>query len=196
LDTGLPDINRMPGLDIQANRRAAKWTPAALAGRALWGLAQPLFAWSPRICWSWRNSLLRLFGARIGAQVHIHPSVRIAVPWNLDIGDHAAVGDRAILYSLGPISIGEGTCVSQYAHLCAGTHDHRRADFPLVKAPIVIEDGVWICADAFVGPDVRVASHAIVAARAVVTRDVPAWTIVGGHPAVTIGPRPPLETDQ
>lgn len=179
-------------IDIAANRRARKWSSAELAGRALWECLGFAFAWSPRQLWGWRNLLLRTFGARIGPDVHIHPSVRIAVPWNLEIGARSAVGDRAVLYSLGPIEIGADVTISQHAHLCAGTHDHRRADLPLVKATIRIGDGAWICADAFVGPDVNVGDHAIVAARAVAVKDVEPWMMVGGNPAHAIGPRQPL----
>jgi putative colanic acid biosynthesis acetyltransferase WcaF len=184
------------GLDIAANRQARKWSPRALVGRGLWEMFGFAFAWSPRQFWGWRNGLLRLFGARIGRGVHIHPSVRIAVPWNLAVGDHAAVGDGAILYSLGAITLGPRVTVSQHAHLCAGTHDHRRADLPLVKAPITVGEGAWICADAFVGPGVVVGDHAIVGARAVAVGEVAPWTIVGGNPARRIAERPPLEPAQ
>jgi putative colanic acid biosynthesis acetyltransferase WcaF len=133
--------------------------------------------------------LLRLFGARVGRAVHIYPSVRITIPWNLAIDDHSAVGDRALLYSLGPITIGERVTISHQAQLCAGTHDYRKADFPLLKPPIVIEGGAWICADAFVGPGVTIGANAIVAARAVATKDVASGMIVGGNPARSIKPR-------
>jgi putative colanic acid biosynthesis acetyltransferase WcaF len=177
-------------LDIAANRSARKWSSRELAGRALWALAQPAFVWSPRLLWGWRNALLRLFGARIGADVHIHPSVRIAVPWRLEVGDFTALGDRVVVYSLGQVRIGKAVTVSQHAHLCAGTHDHRLTTFPLVKAPISVGDGAWICADAFVGPGVTVGEHAIVAARAVAVRDVEPWAIVAGNPARRVGARP------
>jgi putative colanic acid biosynthesis acetyltransferase WcaF len=180
-------------LDIAANRRARKWSASELAGRALWETFGFVFAWSPRQLWGWRVVMLRLFGARIGQGVHIHPSVRIAVPWNLEVGDHTAVGDGAILYNLGIITLGPNVTVSQFAHLCAGTHDHRRSDLPLVKAAITVGDGAWICADAFVGPDVNVGEFAIVGARAVAVSDVAPWTIVAGNPARAIGERPRLE---
>lgn len=180
-------------LDIAANRRARKWTPAELAGRALWEGLGFAFAWSPRQLWDWRNLMLRAFGARIGPGVHIHPSVRIAVPWNLEVGARSAVGDRAVLYNLGQITIGADVTISQHAHLCAGTHDYRRADLPLIKAAIRVGDGAWICADAFVGPDVTVGHHAVVAARAVAVKDVEPSMIVAGNPARPIGARPPLE---
>lgn len=188
-----PDSSARPvgaALDISANRSARKWSRRALAGRVLWSLAQPLFAWSPRLCWSWRRMLLRAFGARIGAEVQVHPSVRIAIPWNLSIGDQASVGDGAILYALGPIRIGRQATVSQYAHLCAGTHDFTRPDMALVKQPIAVGDGAWICADAFVGPGVSIGAGAVLGARAVAVKDVPAGVIAVGNPARPVRRRP------
>ncbi|MGI9351902.1 MAG: putative colanic acid biosynthesis acetyltransferase [Rhizobiaceae bacterium] len=173
-------------MDVQSNRAARKWTRRENAGRVLWALAHPLFAWSPRPFWGWRRALLRLFKAKIGNDVHVYPTVRITIPWNLSIADGSAVGDRVILYALGPIALGRATTVSQNSHLCAGSHDYRRADRPLTKPPITIGDRVWICADAFVGPNVNIGDGAIVGARAVVIKDVTAQTIVAGNPAVEI----------
>jgi putative colanic acid biosynthesis acetyltransferase WcaF len=170
-------------LDIAANRAARKWSSRELVGRLLWQLAYPLFAWSPRPFWGWRRALLRLFGAEIGREVHICPSVRIAIPWNLSIGRQSSVGDRAILYALGPITLAERVTVSQGAHLCAGTHDHRDPAMPLLKPPIAVEQDAWVCADAFVGPGVRVGARAIVGARCVVMRDVEPDAIMTGNPA-------------
>ncbi|MEO1159084.1 MAG: acetyltransferase [Pseudomonadota bacterium] len=170
-------------MDVHSNRAARKWTRRENLGRVLWALAHPLFAWSPRPFWAWRRTLLRLFRARIGRNVHVYPSVRIAIPWNLSIDEGSAVGDRAILYALGPITLGRATTVSQNSHLCAGSHDYSRADRPLTKPPITIGDSVWICADAFVGPDVSIGDGAIVGARAVVVRNVSAKTMVAGNPA-------------
>lgn len=183
--------DRLP--DIVANRRASKWSKRELAARAVWEVLRgPLFAWTPRPLWGWRRSILRLFGASIGRQVHVHPTVKITIPWNVCIGDEAAVGDYAIIYSLGPISIGERATISQNAHLCAGTHDYRRSNMPLLKPPIAIGAGVWVCADAFVGPGVTIGAQSIVGARAVVTKDVPARVIVVGNPARIVAPRPAM----
>src|SRR5262249_30054014 len=146
----LESVNR-PMLDIAANRRGAKWSRREMAGRVLWLLVHPLFAWSPRPLWAWRRFLLRCFGASIGQHVRVHPTVQIEIPWNLSIGAEPAVGAGAILYALGPITLAERVTVSQGAHLCAGTHDYRDPTMPLLKIPINIGDGVWVCADAFVG---------------------------------------------
>ena len=175
--------------DIEANRAAVKWTFGEKVGRVLWGLLRPLFRWSPRPCWCWRNTLLRLFGARIGKRVHVDPSVRIWIPWKLEIGDDAAVGFDALLYNLGMLTIGARATVSQRAHLCGGSHDYRSATMDLIKAPITIGEEAWICADAFVGPGVKVGRGAVVGARAVVVKDVGDGAVVAGNPAINVGKR-------
>lgn len=180
------------GTDISSNRAARKWSRTELAGRMLWALATPLFRFSPRILWGWRRALLSAFGAKIGREAHIYPSVRITNPWNIEIGDQAAVGDHAILYALGPIRIGQRATISQYVHLCAGTHDYTDSSMPLLKLPIVIANDAWVCADAFVGPGVTVGARSIVGARAVATKDVPDNVIACGNPARLIKHRPPL----
>lgn len=173
----------MKKLDVTANRKAAKWNWRIQGARVLWGAAQPLFRFSPRPLWGWRCLLLRAFGARIGRQVHIYPSARITMPWHLVIGDLAAVGDGAILYALGQISIGTRATVSQGAHLCAGSHDVSSAHRPLIKLPIVIGDDAWVAAEAFVGPGVTLGDGAILGARGVAMRDIPARAIFAGNPA-------------
>ncbi len=179
----------MNGMDIDANRRARKWSRKSLAVRAGWALASPLFRFSPRPLWGVRRALLRLFGARVGRGVHLYPTVRIVIPWTLSLGDRVAVGDRAILYGLGPITVGPDATISQGAHLCAGSHDFRDPAMALLKPPIDIGAGAWICAEAFVGPGVTVGEMAVVGARAVVVRDVPASTVVAGNPAKCVGER-------
>lgn len=130
--------------------------------------------------------MLRAFGAHVGRDVHIYPTVRIAMPWNLSLGEGCAVGDHAILYALGPIKLGSRATVSQYAHICAGTHDTMSADRILLKPPITIGADAWIAADAFVGPGVTVGTGAVIGARAVVMKDVGQGHVVVGNPAKTI----------
>ena len=168
---------------VSRNRAAQKWTRKELVGRALWGLVQPVFRFSPRPLWGWRRWLLRRFGAQIGANVHVFPSARVAIPWTLTLRDSSAIGDHAVLYSLGPITVGERATVSQYAQLCAGSHDWRDPAMPLLKPPISIGDDVWVCANAFIGPGVTIEDGAIVGACAVVMKDVPTNAIMAGNPA-------------
>lgn len=175
--------------DVASNRAALKWSTKAKIGRVLWAFLRPLFRFSPRPLWGWRRMLLRAFGAKVGAHAHIYPTVRVTIPWNLDIGEACAIGDHAILYALGPIRIGRQATISQYAHLCAGTHDWRDPAMPLVKASLVVGDDAWVCADAFVGPGVTIGKKAIVGARAVAMKDVEPATIVAGNPAKRIKSR-------
>jgi putative colanic acid biosynthesis acetyltransferase WcaF len=178
-----------PAADPKA-RHVSPWTPREKLGRALWYATEAtLFRFSPRTLHRWRNWLLRRFGARVHPSARIRRTVTIEVPWNLTIGADTVIGDRAILYCLGPVTIGARVLVSQYAHLCAGTHDHTRPDLPLLKPPIVLEDDVWVAADAFIGPGVTVGQGTVVGARASVFRDLPPWKICVGNPAVPVKDR-------
>jgi putative colanic acid biosynthesis acetyltransferase WcaF len=178
-----------PRLDVAANRRHRNYGRRERVGRVLWALARPFFRWSPRPCHGWRRGLLRLFGARVGREVHVHPDAEVTLPWNLEIGDHAAVGPRARIYDLGPVRIGRAATVSQDAYLCGGTHDVEDPEMRLLRLPVVVEDQAWVAAGAFVGPGVTVGEGSVVGARAVVTKDVSPWTIVAGNPARPIGAR-------
>lgn len=176
-------------VDVAANRAAARYTRAQNLRRVLWALCTPLFRLSPRPFFGWRRMLLRAFGARVGAQAHVYPSTRVTMPWNLELGAWSSLGEDVLVYNLGGVTIGERVTVSLRAHLCAGSHDYTRPDFPLLMLPIHLADQSWICADAFVGPSVSVGEGAVVAARAVAVKDVAAWTIVAGNPAQPVGRR-------
>ncbi|HKK17786.1 MAG TPA: putative colanic acid biosynthesis acetyltransferase [Opitutales bacterium] len=176
-------------LDIQSNRKAAKYSRKELCLRVLWGFGKLAFKFSPRPCFGFRRWLLRCFGAKVGNRTNIYPSALIYYPWNLEIGEDSAIGEWALVYNLGLVRIGSRTTISQRVHLCAGTHDYTDPAMPLIKPPIVIDDEVWICADVFVGPDVTVEGRAIVAAASVVVKDVETGAIVGGNPAKFIKDR-------
>jgi putative colanic acid biosynthesis acetyltransferase WcaF len=173
-------------LDINSNRAAAKYSRKELFLRVLWGFGKLAFRLTPRPCFALRRSLLRLFGAKVGANVNIYPSALIYYPWNLEIGDDSSIGEWALVYNLGSVRIGKRTTISQRVHLCAGTHDYRDPTMPLLKPPISIGDEVWVCADAFIGPAVKIEQRAIVAAASVVVKNVSAALVVGGNPARVI----------
>jgi len=94
-----------------------------------WAVQATLFAWSPQVLYRWRAFLLRLFGAKIGKNVVIRPSVKITYPWKLTLGDYAWVGDEVNLYTLGEITIGAHSVISQKSYLCTGSHDHASQHF-------------------------------------------------------------------
>lgn len=158
--------------------------------RATWGLAYwLLFRPTPGFCRGWRAALLRLFGAKMGPGAMVRPSARVWAPWNLEMGERAAIAEGVIVYNMAPIRIGRKATVSQYSHLCAGTHDFESPNFQLYALPIVVGDEAWVCADSFLGPGVTVGEGAVVGARSVVTKDVPPWTVCAGNPCKPIRER-------
>jgi putative colanic acid biosynthesis acetyltransferase WcaF len=172
------------------NRHQSPWTFKQKLGRAAWGVVQgTLFRCSPHNFYGWRAMLLRMFGAKLANDVRIRRSVRIEVPWHLQIGEHTAIGDFAILYSLGTITIGKYVTISQYAHLCAGTHETKTRAMALLRPPIKLGDDVWIATDAFVGPGVTIGDRTILGARASAFSDLPADSIAVGNPAKVIKAR-------
>ena len=133
--------------------------------------------------------MLKCFGAKIEWSSHVYSSVNIWAPWNLEIGANSSLGPKVDCYNQGKISIGSNTVISQKSYLCASTHDYTKIDFSLILKPIAIGSGVWIAADAFIGPGVCIEDNAVVAARSVVIKNVAKNTIVGGNPAKLIKSR-------
>ena len=160
--------------------------------RWLWALVQAtVFRWSPRPLHGFRARLLKLFGADIPApgQVVVFPTVRVTYPWRLTLEPRSMIGRHVVVYNLGPITLKRGANISQFCHLCAGTHDFNRWSMPLVTAPIVIGENAWVGADVFVGPGVTIGELAVVGARAVVIRDLPPRMICVGSPCRPIKER-------
>jgi putative colanic acid biosynthesis acetyltransferase WcaF len=79
--------------------------------------------------------------------------------------------------------------VSQYAHICAGTHDYTDRRFPLIRDPVVIGADAWIGADAFVGPNVKIGRLSVLGARSSVYKDMEPETVYVGNPARAIKKR-------
>lgn len=125
----------------------------------------------------------------MGKHCHIYPKVKIWAPWNLVVEDEGSAGDDVNLYSMAQISIGRRAVVSQGAHLCTGTHDYEDPAFQLYASPIHIGAEAWICTEAFIGPGVSVGEGAVIGARSVAMKDMPAWTVCAGQPCRVIKPR-------
>jgi putative colanic acid biosynthesis acetyltransferase WcaF len=153
--------------------------------RLVWLCAWTLLArWTPYfVARRWRVGLLRLFGMKDRGNVAFYPSVRVWAPWNLALGSFVAIDDNVNLYSAAKITIGTKVAISREAYICTASHDITKANRPLVVAPITIGPQAWIGARAIVLPGVTVGEGAVVAAVAVVTKDVPPRTVVAGNPA-------------
>nr|WP_082409672.1 putative colanic acid biosynthesis acetyltransferase [Methylomonas koyamae] len=158
-----------------------------LIWNTIWWL---FFRTTPRWCLnSWRIFLLKLFGAKLGVGNRVSPSCFVWAPWNLEMGDYSVLADDVDCYNMARIKLGSKVAISQRTYLCTGTHDISSLTRPLVTKPISIGDHVWVCAEAFVSPGVKIGNGAVVAARSVVTKDVAEWSVVAGNPAVFIKPR-------
>ncbi len=127
--------------------------------------------WCPKAL---RPLLLKAFGAQIGERVFIRHRVRVLWPWKLSIGDDSWIGEDVWLLNLEPITVGKDVCLSQGAFLCTGSHDARSASFEYDNGPIDVEAGAWVAAQAIVLRGTTIGVGAVVGARAVVTRDLPA----------------------
>jgi putative colanic acid biosynthesis acetyltransferase WcaF len=169
--------------------------PKGFRGRSaftvqLWWIIQDtLFRLSPQAFFGWRASLLRLFGARLGRNVRIRPTVRVNFPWKLSIGDNVWVGDDCIFYNLAQIRLGSNVALAHSVYLCTGLHDYTRIEFPIEAAPINVEDEVWLTNDIFVGPGVTVGRGCVVGTRSSVLHDLPPGMVCYGSPAKPAKPR-------
>ncbi len=101
------------------------------------------------------------------------------------IGERTRIGISNVL--IGPVTIGNDVMFAQNVVLSGLNHGYEDVSLPpslqkVETKPIVVEDEVWIGANAVVTAGVTIGKHAIVAAGCVVVKDVPAYSIVGGNP--------------
>ena len=136
--------------------------------------------------YSLKKLLLIWFGASIGEGLVIKPKVRIKYPWRLSIGNHCWIGESVWIDNLEDVSIGNNVSISQGAMLLTGNHDYTRSDFAYRLGKIHIDDGVWIGAKSVVCPGVRCASHSILTVNSVANKNLNAWSIYAGNPAIFI----------
>jgi putative colanic acid biosynthesis acetyltransferase WcaF len=147
-----------------------------------WFVHALLFRGSPQFAYRFRAGILRIFGAKIGSGVLIRPTVRITYPWKVSIGDNAWIGDDVVLYSLGEIEIGENAVVSQNSYLCAADHDYRQPNFPIRAAKVHVQEEAWVASDVFISPGVTIGRGAVIGARSLVTKNMPARMVCHGSP--------------
>ena len=189
-DTG--DIMQEHNLDHlpQMQPESSPWSFKGKLARAIWmTFGSKLFRFSFHNWYAYRRLILRAFGANIGKNVVIRPTAHIEIPWTLTIEDNASIGDHAIIYSLGKIHIGKRAIISQYAHLCAGTHDYTDHTFKLIRTPISIGEDCWVGTDAFIGPGVTIGTLSVLGARSSVYKNIPPGKVAVGNPAMVIKDR-------
>lgn len=138
---------------------------------------------------SFKIFLLKLFGARVGEGVVLKPRVNIHFPWKLSVGDHVWIGEEVFILNFEKVTIGSNVCLSQRVFLCAGNHDFRDPSFSYRNGPIELEDGCWVGANSFVGPNARIGVDTVVSAGSVVTSSLPPNGIYKGNPLTYISDR-------
>jgi acetyltransferase-like isoleucine patch superfamily enzyme len=116
-----------------------------------------------------RVALYRWMGVKIGRDVFIGFGVEMDTnhPELIEIGDHVTISHRCIIAS----------------HMATDVETPLQKLYPPRSAAVRIGNGAWVCVGVIVLPGVTVGENAVVGAGAVVTRDVPANTLVAGSPA-------------
>lgn len=171
-------------VDLRSFRRNESIDTRGRATQVLWAMmGLPILrnSWLPGSFW--RVTLLRIFGAQIGAGVLIKTGVRVKFPWKLRIGDNCWIGEDCWIDNLAEITLGSNVCLSQGCYLCTGNHDWKDPSFSMSASPITLENGAWVASRSTLGPGVRVGLNAIAAMGSVVRSSIPAGEIHGGNPA-------------
>lgn len=169
----------------------SSWTAHFLAPQA------EQFGVSPMVMKPWH---VKFYGAKIniGEQIHIIAGGDRPVAlttWNfadqqgeIHIGDYCLLCPGVRIDSAVEVRLGNNCMLAAGAYLSdADWHDHYDRTRPIGKfAPVILQDNVWIGEGAMIGKGVTIGENSIVGARALVTRDVPANTVVGGNPATVL----------
>lgn len=127
----------------------------------------------------------KLILAKCGKHVNIEKGA--AFPSSVELGDYSGIGIRAQIN--GKVIIGNDVMMGPDVCIYVRNHEHSRIDIPMdrqgftAEKPVVIEDDVWIGARVIILPGVHIGTGAILAAGAVVTKNVPDYAVVGGNPA-------------
>jgi putative colanic acid biosynthesis acetyltransferase WcaF len=157
--------------------------------RACWHIVNAVFFKSFFHFYGLKVFLLKIFGAEIGINVIIKPSVNIKYPWNLIIGNNVWIGEEVWIDNLVTVQIGNNVCISQGALLLCGNHNFSKSSFDLITGTIILEDGVWIGAKSIVGPNVICHSHSVLSVNSAASKDLQAYGIYRGNPAQLIKER-------
>ena len=163
------------------------YKPAGKTKLFFWYFVNVLFFINPLNPFSFIKILfLKIFGAKIGKNVLIKPGVNIKYPWLLEIGCNVWIGERVWIDNLARVVISDNVCISQGAMLLCGNHDYKNSSFDLLLGEISLEEGVWVGAQSMVCPGVTLKSHSILSVLSVANKDLEAFCIYQGNPAIKI----------
>ncbi len=128
-------------------------------------------------------------GIKIGRGSHIHIGAQFFYPAKVVIGDDSIIGQNVFLDGRDSLIIGNHVDIASDVMIYNSEHDINSEDFHPTTAPVEIGDYVFIGPRAIILPGVKIGKGAVIAAGAVVTKDVNDYVIVGGVPAQIIGER-------
>lgn len=138
---------------------------------------------------SYRRFFYRLAGVKLAKGATVHIGAKFYHPSGVQIGSDTIIGDHAVLDGRAPLVIGNHVDIASQVMIYNSEHDINAADFGPIDGPVTIEDYVFIGPRAIILPGVTIGRGAVVAAGAVVTKDVAPGMIVGGVPAKVISER-------
>lgn len=136
-----------------------------------------------------RKLFYEIGGIKIGEGSSIHMGLTMYRPWGISIGSDTIIGEKATIDGRGKVTIGDHVDIASEVMIYTSEHDINDERFKAHVAPVVISDYVFIGPRAIILPGVTLGKGAVIGAGAVVTKDVPEYTIVGGVPAKQIGER-------
>ena len=136
-----------------------------------------------------RKLIFRLAGIKIGKKSTIHIGARFYQPKNISIGTGTIIGDHATLDGRDKLTIGNHVDIASEVLILNAEHDLNSPSFDPIEEPVVIKDYCFIGPRAIILPGVTIGRGAVVAAGAVVTKDVLDLAVVGGVPAKEIKKR-------
>lgn len=136
-----------------------------------------------------RNRLIRWFGVKATNNVMFWPGFSVRNPKGLIIEDGVSIGPKCLLDARRGLTIRKSAVIAYEAIIWSLNHDYNDIHFCGKGAHTEIGAYAWICSRSIILPGVKVGEGAVVASGAIVTKDVPPYTIVGGIPAKIIGQR-------
>ena len=137
-----------------------------------------------------RQAILQKLLGQLGRNSMIEPPFYCSYGRNIHLGDHVYLNVLCTILDCNEVRIGDHVMLGPAVQIYTAAHDlqaEARIQGLEVAQPIVIEDNVWLGGSAILLPGVRIGRNVVVGAGAVVSRNVPANTIVAGNPARVIG---------
>jgi maltose O-acetyltransferase len=140
-----------------------------------------------------RKGIIKLKFKSVGNSTNFLMGVKFRNPKNITIGSNSVINKKVLLDGRGgKLIIGNNVDIAQETNIWTLEHDVHDDYHKHIGGDVIIEDFVWIASRVTILPGVKIGRGAIVAACALVTKDVPSMAIVGGVPAKIIGLRKSL----